>query len=65
MNTEDGVDVAGIVREAVQDYLRTDHAHLEPAYQEELEAERRRREILERRVNELVEENRKARLNEQ
>jgi ATP/maltotriose-dependent transcriptional regulator MalT len=59
-NTAD-VDVQGIVQQAVQEYMRQDTTRREPAYKAELQEERKRREQLERRVNELVEENRRSR----
>lgn len=57
----DGIDVQAIVQQAVQEYLRQDTTRREPAYKAELQEERKRREQLERRVNELVEENRRSR----
>ncbi len=55
------IDVQGIVQQAVQEYVRQDVSRREPAYKAELQEERKRREQLERRVNELVEENRRTR----
>jgi AcrR family transcriptional regulator len=52
-------DVKGIVREVIEHYLSAQREKAEPAYKAELQEERRRREQLERRVNELAEENRK------
>ncbi len=60
-NSTDTIDVQGIVQQAVQEYLRQDTSRREPAYKAELQEERKRREQLERRVNELVEENRRSR----
>jgi hypothetical protein len=57
----DGSDVQAIVQQAVQEYLRQDTTRREPAYKAELQDEKKRREQLERRVNELVEENRRSR----
>ena len=57
----DIVDVQGIVQQAVQEYMRQDTSRREPAYKTELQEERKRREQLERRVNELVEENHRSR----
>ena len=45
------------MQQAVDEYMRQDVARREPAYKTELHEERRRREQLEKRVNELVEEN--------
>ena len=60
-NSSDTLDVQGIVQQAVQEYMRQDTSRREPAYKAELHEERKRREQLERRVNELVEENRRSR----
>jgi hypothetical protein len=55
------VDVGAIVQQAVDEYMKRDTARREPAYKAELHEERRRREQLEKRVNELVEENKRSR----
>lgn len=55
------VDIASIVRSAVDEFARTEQKRAEPAYKVELLEERKRREALERRLNELVEENQKTR----
>lgn len=60
-NSVDTIDVHGIVQQAVQEYMRQDTSRREPAYKAELQEERKRREQLERRVNELVEENHRSR----
>jgi len=57
----EGIDVQAIVKQAVEAYTASEHAKSEPAYKAELEEERKRREQLERRVNELVEENKRSR----
>jgi len=54
------VDVTAIVRQAIEEFTKRDQAKSEPAYKTELLEERRRREQLERRLNELVEENRRS-----
>ena len=54
-------EVRAIIREAIQEYISTEHTKAEPAYKAELIEERKRREMLERRVNELSEENRRSR----
>ena len=54
-------DVQTIVQQAINEYMRQDTARLEPAYKTELQEERRRREQLERRLNEMADENKKAR----
>lgn len=59
----DGMNVDGIVQRAVEEYMRQDVSKREPAYKAELLEERRRREQLEKRLNEVVAEsqrNRKA-----
>lgn len=55
------IDVQGIVRNAIQEYVNQEQAKSEPAHRAELQEERRRREVLERRLNELVEENKRSR----
>jgi hypothetical protein len=57
----EGIDIQGIVRQAIQEYQNAEQSKSEPAHQAELLEERRRREQLERRVNELVEENKRSR----
>jgi hypothetical protein len=55
------VDVPLLVRQVVEEFARTQQAKSEPAYKTELQDERKRREQLERRVNDLVEENKRSR----
>lgn len=55
------LDVQALIRNAIQEYVNQDHAKSEPAYKAELQEERKRREQLERRMNELVEENKRSR----
>src|SRR3984957_17342924 len=57
----DEVNVQAVVQQAIDEYMRQDVARREPAYKTELQEERRRREQLEKRVNELVEENKRSR----
>ena len=57
----EGIDVQAIVRQAVQEFVNNEQAQKEPAYKAELQEERKRREQLERRLNELVEENKRSR----
>jgi len=57
----EGIDVQAIVRQAIQEFVTHEQAKSEPAYKAELEEERRRREQLERRLNELVAENKRSR----
>lgn len=54
-------DVRSIIRDAIEEYVKLDRAKAEPAYKTELTDERKRREQLEQRVNELVEENSRSR----
>ena len=56
-----GVDVRQVVQQAVEEFLRAQQQKVEPTYKTELLDERKRREALEGRLNQLVEENRKAR----
>src|SRR5215471_18133677 len=57
----EGIDINAIVRQAVQEFVSSEQARSEPAYKAELEDERKRREQLERRLNEVVEENKRSR----
>ena len=57
----EGIDVQAIVKQAVQEFVNNEQAKNEPAYKAELQEERKRREQLERRLNELVEENKRSR----
>jgi len=54
-------DIRHIVRQAIEEFVRNEQQKAEPAYKAELQDERKRREGLESRVNQLVEENRRAR----
>ena len=54
-------NVQTIVHQAIDEYMRQDTVRREPVYKTELSEERRRREQLEKRVNELVEENKRSR----
>lgn len=57
----DEPDVQTIVQQAINEYMRQDSARREPAYKTELQEERRRREQLEKRLNEMSEENKRSR----
>src|SRR5215813_2745406 len=57
----EGIDVQAIVRQAIQEFVSHQQASAEPAHKAELQEERRRREQLEKRMNELVEENKLSR----
>jgi hypothetical protein len=55
------VDFRALIQEAVREFVSLESAKSEPAYKAELEEERRRRESMERKLNELAEENRRQR----
>lgn len=55
------VNVREVVRQAIEEFIRAEHRKAEPAYKAELQDERKRRESLEGRLNQLIEENRAAR----
>ncbi len=54
-------DIQEIVQAVIQEFVKAEQTKAEPAYRVELVEERKRRENLEQRVNELVEENHRAR----
>jgi len=55
------IDIQSVVQRALQEFVQQQQAQTEPAYKVELQEERKRREQLERRLNEVVEENKQAR----
>ena len=55
------VDVRAIIRDAIEEFVKIERTKSEPAYKTELTEERKRREQLEQRVNELVDENNRSR----
>ena len=57
----EGIDINAIVRQAVQEFVSSEYARSEPAYKAELQDERKRREQLEKKLNEVVEENKHSR----
>ena len=57
----DAIDIRSVIRGAIDEFVRAEQAKAEPAYKAELMEERRRREQLEHRVNELVQENQRSR----
>ncbi len=61
MRLMDGIDVQAIVKQAIEEFAMGERAKSEPAYKAELQEERKRREQLERRLNELIEENKRSR----
>lgn len=58
---DQNLEIRNIVRNAIEEYARLEQSKTEPAYKVELIEERKRREQLERRLNELVDENRRSR----
>jgi hypothetical protein len=60
--TEPGrTDVPALIRQALEEFTLAQQTKTEPAYKAELLEERQRREQLERRVNDLIEENKRSR----
>jgi hypothetical protein len=55
------LDVQSLVQKAISEYVRQDSTRREPALKAELQEERRKREGLEKRLNQMAEENRKSR----
>ena len=53
-------DIRAVVRQAIDEFVKAEQQKDEPAYKAELIEERRRREALEGRLNQLVEENKRA-----
>jgi hypothetical protein len=53
-------DVRGMIHNVIEEFLTTERRKAEPAYKAELLEERKRREQLERQVNQLVQENQQA-----
>jgi hypothetical protein len=49
-----GVDIRDVVRHAIEEFIRAEQDKAEPAYKAELQDERKRREGLEARLNQLV-----------
>jgi hypothetical protein len=54
-------DMKSVIRDAIQEFVRFEQTKAEPAYKTELSEERKRREQLEQRLNELIEENQRSR----
>lgn len=55
------MDVPSIVKQAIQEFIHEQQSKSEPAYKTELMEERKRREQLERRLNEVEEESKRSR----
>ena len=54
-------EIRTVIQEVIREFVTTEQQRSEPAYKTELLEERRRRETLEKRINELAEENRRSR----
>jgi hypothetical protein len=61
-NPMDEGSIRDLVRNVIQEFVQVQQAKSEPAYKTELLDERKRREQLENRVNQLMEENRRSKL---
>jgi hypothetical protein len=57
----DGADLRSVIRGAIEEFVRAEQNKAEPAYKTELLEERKRREQLEQRMNELIHENQRSR----
>ena len=59
--TKEQTELRSMMRGVIEEFVQVERAKAEPAYKAELLDERKRREDLERRVNELVQENHASR----
>jgi hypothetical protein len=57
----DGTELRSVIRGVIEEFVRAEQSKAEPAYKVELLDERKRREELERRFNDLVQENQRSR----
>jgi len=57
----DGAELRSLIRGVIEEFVQAEQVKAEPAYKTELLDERRRREDLEKRVNDLVKENLRSR----
>lgn len=57
----DSTELRSLIRGVIDEFVQAEQAKAEPAYKAELLDERKRREDLERRVNDLVQENTRSR----
>ncbi len=57
----DGAELRSLIRGVIEEFVQAEQVKAEPAYKAELLDERRRREDLEKRVNDLVQENHRSR----
>ena len=53
----DGTELRSLIRGVIDEFVQAEQVKAEPAYKAELLDERKRREDLEKRVNELIQEN--------
>src|SRR5215831_15389063 len=53
-------DLRAMIRVVIEEYVQAEHVKAEPAYKAELLDERKRREDLERRLNDVVQENQRS-----
>jgi hypothetical protein len=58
---QEPTELRSIIRGVIEEFVQAEQAKAEPAYKAELLDERKRREDLERRVNDLVQENQHSR----
>jgi hypothetical protein len=61
-NNNNPIDMRSVIRGAIEEFVRSEQVKAEPAYKAELLEERKRREQLEGKMNELVQENQRTRL---
>jgi hypothetical protein len=61
-NPSDDVKMRDLVKNVIQEFVQLQQAKSEPAYKTELMEERKRREQLEQRVNQLMDENRRSKM---
>lgn len=59
---EETGDIRSLMHSVIQEFVKAEQSRAEPAYKAELLEERRRRESLEQRVNELAAENERSRI---
>jgi hypothetical protein len=57
----EGPELRSLIRGVIEEFVHAEQVKAEPAYKAELLDERRRREDLEKRVNDLVQENHRSR----
>jgi hypothetical protein len=57
----DGTELRSLIRGVIEEFVHAEQVKAEPAYKAELLDERKRREDLEKRVNDLVQENHRSR----